>query len=398
MIDEPVRVPRVLLKAPLAPFSGWGQDGIGLAMALSRGGVAPFVLPLEVVPPLPRPVARRLAEPLRPPFDLLLAHVAADRSGLTSSEVIGSRTRVLWSMWEWTTFANHPDVDLIREHVRAYHAVVAYDPVSAGAFRSLGQRVPPVIEVQGGFDAAAWPAVERSWRPPVRFLMVGHLTDRKNPMAALEAFGSLLEEHGVRRFDAELHLKVIDRTNPLSWRPNRTLDHQTVDLLVPEVARPYVRHARHSRRVFVHAGTWSRRALRQLYGRMHCLVAPSRGEGKNLAALEFMATGGPVIATSFGGHAVWIREEYSYPLRYELRPASWPVPTPEAQEADIDVRHLRELLWRVYNDLGEARAKGKLAATIIPRGWDWNIAVRRLADALDEAGLGGRKLLRRPHG
>ncbi|MGH3853346.1 MAG: glycosyltransferase [Pseudonocardiaceae bacterium] len=382
-------VARVLLKTSLSPHSGWGQDGIGVATAMIRTGQAPFLFPLEVAPPLPQPVTRLLVRPLRPPFDLLLAHVSADRSRLPSVELAASRQRVLWSMWEWTTFANHPEIDDIRRNMSAYDTVVAYDPVSAGAFRSLGPSVPPVLTVQGGFDAAAWPYLERLWRPPVRFLLIGYLTDRKNPMAVLNAFAALLDQHGPARFDAELHIKFVDRMNPLISDP--PLRSQVLDetAAVPEPAQEYLLKARGQDRVFPHVGTWSRKALLRLYASMHCLVAPSRGEGKNLAALEFMATGGAAIATRVGGHGVWLDDSYAYPLRCTLRPATWPVPTAYAEEADADLEHLQETMWRVYTNLGEARAKGMLAATAIPAGWDWSVALRRLREALAGVGIDG---------
>lgn len=376
-----------LLKAPLSRYSGWGQDGIGLTMAMLRSGLRPLLLPLEVVPPLPLPVARRLAEPLIPPFALVLAHVAADRCQLAGAEQAASPARVLWSMWEWTSFANHPQVATIREHLRAYDAIVAYDPVSAGAFRALVPPDRPVLQVQGGVDTNAWPSLARDWAPPLRFLVLGHLTDRKNPGAVLEAFAALLEEHGPEGFDAELHIKLVDRDNPLLGRPAGSDDGLLASQLVPAASRPFVRLAQGRRRVFLHAGTWSRRRLLDLYASMHCLVAPSRGEGKNLAALEFMATGGPVIATDFGGHSVWLDPSYAYPLRYTLRSATWPRPTGKAQEADADVGHLRELMWRVYADPEEARRKGRLASEVIRSGWSWDTALRRLLAALAEAGI-----------
>src|SRR5262245_19337315 len=88
---------QVLLKAPLSPYSGWGQDGIGLALAMTSLGIKIRVQPLEVVPPLPAGIAQLLTVPLEPPFDLLIAHVAADRSGLSPVEQAASRKRILWS-------------------------------------------------------------------------------------------------------------------------------------------------------------------------------------------------------------------------------------------------------------------------------------------------------------
>jgi glycosyltransferase involved in cell wall biosynthesis len=229
--------------------------------------------------------------------------------------------------------------------------------------------------------------VERSWRPPIRFLVAGHLSDRKNPGAALEAFSALLEEHGPGRFDSELHLKVLDRANPFLNRPGRPHENALLLESMHPFAQELARIVHGRKRVFLHAGTWSTAALRRLYTRMHCLLAPSRGEGKNLMALEFMATGGTVIATDFGGHSVWLDESYSYPLRYRLRPAVWSPSIPDAQEAEPDVEHLKQLMWRVFEDPQEARAKGQLASAVIPSKCDWDLVLGRLLDTLGAAGI-----------
>lgn len=377
---------RILVKAPLAPYGGWGQDGIGLVQALVRSGNPPSVMPLETVPPLPVDVAELLTRPLRPPYDLLLAHVAADRCRLSPAERAACRSRVLWSMWEWTTFANHPEIDRIRADVCGYDAVIAYDLVSAGAFADLDPDVPPVVVVQGGFDPEPWPYLTRTWRPPVRFLVIGHMTDRKNPAVAVEAFGELLDELGPRRFDAELHVKFVDRTNALLAADSAS-SGSAEEADIAEPSRPFLRGMRGQERVVVHVGTWPRAALRALYGEMHCLLAPSRGEGKNLAALEFLATGAPVVATATGGHQMWLDESYAYPLRFRTRPATWPRPTMAAEEADADIEHLKELMCRVYTDLGEADRMGRRAAEVVPATCSWQAVLPRLRHALAEVGI-----------
>jgi hypothetical protein len=63
------------------------------------------------------------------------------------------------------------------------------------------------------------------------------------------------------------------------------------------------------------------------------------------------------------------------------------VPTPAAQEAEPDVDHLRDLMWQVYEDLGEAAAKGRLAAKEIPARRDWSTVLRALGDTLDGLGV-----------
>jgi glycosyltransferase involved in cell wall biosynthesis len=51
-----------------------------------------------------------------------------------------------------------------------------------------------------------------------------------------------------------------------------------------------------------------RRDLKQIWGRCHCMVLPSRGEGTPLAVLEAMMCGRPVVTTDVGGNREVLEE------------------------------------------------------------------------------------------
>lgn len=374
---------KVLVKAPLGPYSGWGQDGIGLCEALTRAGHNVGVLPIEVVPPLPDAVARMLTRPLTPPFDVLVSHVPADRAAVAEWERTATDRLVLWGMWEWTSFANHPGRAAIHEAMWYYDLIAAYDPVSLGAFAEAAPPDVPVVQIQGGFDPGPWQYIKRDWRRPFVYLLAAHVSNRKNVEAALTAFTHLRQRYG-NEFDAELWIKAFDRARPLIDSCDKPSPPPPSGVAVLEAAAG-------TPGVVVHIGTWGREALARLYGRAHCLLAPSRGEGKNLVALEFLATGGPVIATAFGGHQVWLDEAYSYPLRFRLRAATWPIETPDSQEADADIDHLTELMWHVYQYPDEAAAKGRAAADTVPVAYSWDAAVARLWDAISPIAPGKRR-------
>ena len=72
--------------------------------------------------------------------------------------------------------------------------------------------------------------------------------------------------------------------------------------------------------VRVYLETWDKLTLEQFYAACHALVYPSHGEGKNLPALEFAATGGVVLATDWSGHQEWLRDDYAYPLACTVEP------------------------------------------------------------------------------
>jgi glycosyltransferase involved in cell wall biosynthesis len=118
--------------------------------------------------------------------------------------------------------------------------------------------------------------------------------------------------------------------------------------------------------------------MREFYAGLHCFLAPSTGEGKNVPALEAQTTGVPVIGTDYGGHKIWMNDEWAYPL-------DW---TPEEFEqgwaARPDEEHLKKLMWHVYTSRHEARQKGQLAARMIPQMCSWSHVIDRLMDLVHE--------------
>jgi hypothetical protein len=83
-----------------------------------------------------------------------------------------------------------------------------------------------------------------------------------------------------------------------------------------------------------------------------------------------------VIATNWGGHTVWLRNEYAYPLNFVLEE------TPGGIQARADRDHLKELMWHVYTHREEAKMKGALAARTLPPMCDWNVIARKMVQII----------------
>lgn len=347
---------RVLLKTPLTPFSGYGNDGLGISLALMDAGDDLTLSPMIVQPPLPARVAMQLTRPIEPPYDLFLHHVDPEQCGLTQGEAKSGVQRVLWSMWEFNGMGAQFDVPIgppddlknFRERLATYDTVVVYDEVTRQAFEPHlnGQRV---VKVQGGYWSDDWriDPQARSWTGPFRFCMVGALHQRKNPWIAVHAFNALKAKHG-DDFDAELHVKT-----------NLMVFHPAMEETYPGFK--------------IHYTTWPQPVLKEFYKRMHCLLAPSWGEGKNLPALEAMTTGIPVIATKFGGHAEWMNPQWSYEVRFEMGEHVPGCGSARADQADMEAQ-----MWHVYTHRDEVRRKGALAARTIPSMLDWSKVIERL--------------------
>lgn len=360
---------KVLLRIPLNPYSGYGLDGIGIVRAMLARGLDVFVQPTHVTPPLPADVANLLTRPLEAPFDLLLHHVDPGQLGLSPEARRAATVTAAWTMWEYSTLDNLPTQQRrkLRKALADYDAVFAYDMVSAGALTPYLDPARLAV-VQGGFLPQEWPNVERDWHSArFGFVMEGALHERKDPFVAIQAFKELKEELPEEFEGAELHLKV-----------NTPGLHQAMEQWVPKLR--------------VHYAVWPLHTLREFYAAQHVLLAPSRGEGKNMPALQFMSTGGVVVATAWGGHRQWLSSEYAYPLDFTLAPVS--PATPKCLNARASKEHLKAIMLHLYRNRGDAARKGALAGQIIPTMCSWTAATDRfflrLADLIP--GAGGRLL------
>ena len=352
---------RIALKVPLSPFLGYGNDGIGIASELIRYGADVHIVPGALVDsPLPPEVAQLFTKDKLENYDLTLHHIDPDNFANPSGWEKTSGLKVGWTMWEFSNFLNAAGYSTMRERLKPYDVFLAYDEVTAEALKEVYDGEIRIL--QGGFLPHKHPFVERDWFDPdhFRFCMVGQLHERKDPFVAIQAFTELKHELGDDFAGAELHLK--------NSKPGALFDEMN------EVYKDL--------KLRVYNDIWDKDMLDAFYSQMHCLLAPSRGEGKNMPALEFQSTGGIVIATNWGGHRQWLSPQYAYPLDYRLEPAA-----PQFKDtlnARASVKHLKELMLHVYQNRDEAKRKGELAARTIPALSSWENVIRSMFETLSD--------------
>lgn len=343
---------KVLLKIPMSPYSGYGNDGIGMARAFMQRGADVYVQPTNVQAPLPQDVAMLLTKELKAPFDLTIVHV--DPAALEASVELkaASKTLIGWTMWEYSNLLNLPKKNLkaLRKNLSNFDMLVGYDQVSADGLKEYFDG--PVVVQQGGYWPEDWPEIERDWNTDTfHFFMIGVLSERKDPFVAVQAFSELKNEH-----------EDFDKFARLSLKTTAPGLHSKMEDVYPGL------------RVFY--DMWSTDIVKQFYAAQHVLLAPSRGEGKNMPALEFQSTGGTVIATNWGGHQQWLNPDYNYALDYTLEPVN--TDNPQTLNARASVEHLKELMLHTFRNRAEAQQKGAIAAQIVPALASWDSVITRL--------------------
>ena len=357
---------KVYLQVPLSSYSGYGNDGIGITEAFMRLGADVHLAPTHIQPPISAEILSLMTKTAVAPFDLVISHVDPGVLSVNAGTSQGSLVTVGWTMWESSTFANVPGTDKeLSENYENFDVLVGYDKITSSNLEKYFDG--PVITVQGGFDPEEWVYYDRDWHSEdFYFSMIGVLSPRKNPFLAIQAFSELRAEHK----DFEKHARLMLKTTAPGL-------HSKMEDVYPGL------------RIFY--DMWDTDTVKEFYRNTHVLLAPSLGEGKNMPCLEFMSTGGPVIATNWGGMAEWLDPAFSYPLNdYTMGPA---VPiSPGAEQAYVNVEDLKTQMLRVFRNRNEAREKGYQASQIIPQIRSWDSVIDRLMLQLKDAAPNGSEL------
>ena len=342
---------KVLIKAPMNVFTGYGNDGIGLTKALVKIGADVYIQPEEVKAPIPAEVAMLLTKEVVAPFDIVIHHLTPANLGAPPALKENAKLVLGWTMWEWTNFDGHENKDKFREQWKHYDALIGYDDVSVEALKEYFDG--PVLKLQGGFEPDTWKKVERDWHSEdFYFCQLGVLTPRKDPFLTIQAFTEL--QHEDEEF--KKHAKLMMKTSA-----NSGFSHQIQDVYT---------------NIRVFSDTWPQELIQKFYESAHVLLAPSRGEGKNVPALEFQTTGGAVIATDWAGHREWMHESFAYPLKYTLEPDD--IYEPTVLCAKVDIEDYKRQMLHVFKNRSEVRDKAEIASQVIPRLCNWDAVVERL--------------------
>jgi glycosyltransferase involved in cell wall biosynthesis len=346
---------RLVLRAGFDRYSGYGNDAVDLAVNLERHGVDVIPWPVAILPGLPREFTRLLEKDPggRKDATLMFADVASV-DPWEENWALATEKSFVYTMWERTPLLPSdvkagPGRRTKRWSSYGVTGLVVTCPMNVEAFRAVDP-VIPIGVVPCGIEPDDWPAVARVRSSPTQFLMIGMLGGRKNPFAVLETWQHLKETEPDFA-DAQLHVHTMSNV---------------LHPVVKDVYGPGITFSNHA---------LSRNELVELYHACDVLVTPSRGEGNNKPAMEFMATGGTVIGSDWSGHQNWLTPAAGYPVPGQLVPVK---AEPRASEFEIDRDALAAAMLDVVRHKGRAVAKGEHAARWIREALSWDAVIPRL--------------------
>jgi len=132
--------------------------------------------------------------------------------------------------------------------------------------------------------------------------------------------------------------------------------------------------------------------LLTIYAGSHAFLLPSYGEGWGLTLCEAQATGLPCIYTPWSGPVDFMKEKFSYPLRYKMVEQKTIIPKGSGKSeidhighaAQADPNHIYERMNEIYWNYETALRRGRLGATHLHRNFTWDIAGKKLIKILEK--------------
>lgn len=359
---------KILVRGPVSVSSGYGMDVVGLLQELVAQGDDVCLWPTYVEPPVPEKVARLLTKPLRRDNDVVLLYNPPDELVSGGGYRQMGRRVVGWTMWERTPVTLKAlELEPVPAEARAVFAqnprafagldqLIVTCPMNVEAFRAV-DRVVPIDVIAPGLQAGELPELDRRGRQgPVVFGACGVMSSRKDPWSLLRAWELFRSRH------PEVRARLEIKTLPPTLHPG--LMDRYPDLVI-------------------HEEMWSRQQLVQWYAGLDVLVSASRGEGMNKPAVEFMATGGPVIATRWGGHGNWMSSSVGWPVEHVVEESLF---EPGTVDARVVVESLADQLAAAACDPEGRVRRGAAASSFVRSGLMWMRAVDKFRTVVGRLG------------
>lgn len=136
--------------------------------------------------------------------------------------------------------------------------------------------------------------------------------------------------------------------------------------------------------VYVNDAHIAQADLPRVYKAADCFVLPSRGEGWCRPIVEAMAMALPVIATNWSGATEYLTGGNGYPLTVDKLTEVVDGPFRGHLWAEPSVDSLRVLMRHVRNNIGEARAKGRIAREDMTNQFSPEIVAGVVADHIEK--------------
>jgi glycosyltransferase involved in cell wall biosynthesis len=132
----------------------------------------------------------------------------------------------------------------------------------------------------------------------------------------------------------------------------------------------------------------SQDGIAKLYGSMHAVCQPSRGEGFGLVPLEALACGVPVLATSCTGHSEYLRDGHPGVCFVEDGPLAPMDDFPGSMAPSVTVEAICSGLVRLYSNWEKTAQMAEANAARVRTEWAWEkknaVPIRQMLQSAEQ--------------
>lgn len=210
-----------------------------------------------------------------------------------------------------------------------------------------------------------------------KFYSIFEWTERKNPLALLEAYWREFENHD----DVSLTLKTYlvgfgaEKREPIDQQIRKL--KARLDL-------------KHYAPVFLYRQLMDRHQIYRFHKSFDCFVSAHRGEGWGVPQMEALLLGNPVISTNCGGiHEYLTHKKHAYLLPYTLVPLGdvtynkqWY--TKDQQWAEVSIDEIRKGMKWVYDNRDKAKKMGAEGSKLVQEQFSLKAVGMKMAARLRE--------------
>jgi GT2 family glycosyltransferase/glycosyltransferase involved in cell wall biosynthesis len=249
----------------------------------------------------------------------------------------------------------------------------------------------PINVIKPGINKKFAAYYQRPKRGKFTFLSVGVSQERKDTRRLVDAFAEAFPKDAVRPPECEDGFPVKCNDIELVLKSNVFGDLNWVH------SEGFSRRA-NIRTIFTGNHPAAQRPdmttqeMYDLYCSVDCLVHPSHGEGIGMPLLEAAGTGLPIIFTNWSSPSEYLDDSISYPCSLspysgttftEAYPGSG-TPGENGKWANINIGHMKHLMYHVVRNRDESLLKGHLASRKIAEEFSWEESARLLMPLLFE--------------
>lgn len=208
-----------------------------------------------------------------------------------------------------------------------------------------------------------------------KFYSIFEWTERKNPLALLEAYWTEFK-------DEEVSLTI--KTYIDNFRPEKK---QEIDESIRSLKKKLnlVKYPK----VYLYTNLMDRHQVYRFHKTFDCFISTHRGEGWGIPQMEAMLMNKPIISTNCGGIHDFLNDDVAYLLDYDLVPLKgnnrnqqWY--TQDQNWAEVKIDQVKKYMREVFENQNKAKEKGKKARQFVLDHFEINKVGKIMTDRLLE--------------